>query len=62
MFDLQRIIPLSDAVGFQVQLREKERQGRKQKAARSDARQRTCEVIAAESGSPRKTAPQIHAC
>lgn len=45
MIDVQQIIPLPEAHDYQVQLREKEQQGRRQRAARHDERLRFWEGV-----------------
>lgn len=49
MIDVQQIIPLPEAHDYQVQLREKEQQGRRQKAERYDIRQRFWQGVVNES-------------
>jgi hypothetical protein len=48
MVDVQQVIPLPEAHDYQVQLREKEQQGRKQKADRYEIRQRFWEGVVKE--------------
>ena len=50
MIDVQQIIPLPEAHDYQVQLKQKEQQGRKQKTER-DERQKFWEGVVAESKS-----------
>jgi len=47
MIDVQQIIPLPEAHDYQVQLREKEQQGRRQRAERNDERLRFWEGVVA---------------
>jgi hypothetical protein len=47
MVDVQQILPLPEAHDYQVQLREKEQQGRRQRAERYDIRQKFWEGIVA---------------
>lgn len=47
LIDVQQIIPLPEAAEYQIQLREKEQEGRKMRAERSDVRQRFWEGIVA---------------
>ena len=49
MIDVQQIIPLPEAHDYQVQLREKEQQGRRQKAERFDIRLRFWQGVVNES-------------
>ena len=45
LVDVQQIIPLPEATEYQVQLREKETEGRKQRAGRYDIRQKFWEGV-----------------
>ena len=51
MIDVQQIIPLPEAHDYQVQLKQKEQQGRKQKTERYELRQKFWEGVVAESKS-----------
>ena len=59
MVDVQQVIPLPEAHDYQVQLREKEQQGRRQKADRYEIRQRFWEGVVNEAKNKKSRHSQI---